>query len=101
MEDYYKILGVLPNAPQRQIRARYWLLALNAHPDQAGDNSDVERFARYAQAYKVLGNPARRREYNQQHRIFVEPRPLKAGHDLYQRLIVSPVDLENGAAASI
>ena len=96
MDDYYKVLGLAPNAPQRQIRAKYWLLALNAHPDQAGDNSDTERFARYAEAYKILGNPARRRAYNSQQGITVEPRTLKPGYDLHQRLSVSTADTEKG-----
>src|SRR5260221_13350839 len=99
MDDYYKVLGLAPNAPQRQVRSRYWLLALNAHPDQAGDNSDPARFARYAQAYKVLGNPTRRREYNRRLAIAIEPRPLKPGHDLYHRLLVPPVEAGQGSTA--
>ncbi len=88
MPDYYRVLGVSYDDPAAKIRARFRLLAFATHPDTG--SVYAEDFARYAQAYRVLGNPVRRQHYNEALGIFVRPRPLQPGQDLYQEIIVSP-----------
>lgn len=97
--NYYKLLGVSYDAPQALIRARYRLLAFNTHPDLVGDGNASQSFERYAEAYGVLGHPTRRQAYNAQMGIQLEPRPLKAGHDLHQRLTILPAQAEYGTSA--
>lgn len=66
--DYYKILGVSPNAPDKEIRRVYHQLASKYHPDKARTPEEArefeERFAQISEAYNVLKDPERRREYD-------------------------------------
>jgi DnaJ-class molecular chaperone len=66
MKDYYHLLGVSSDATEDQIRKVYRRLALRHHPDRnPGDAGAEERFKEIAEAYGVLIDPAKRREYDQ------------------------------------
>jgi len=63
--DHYATLELLPTATEREIRAAYRRLARATHPDGHGGDPILERrFKRVARAYEVLGDPARRRAYD-------------------------------------
>jgi molecular chaperone DnaJ len=63
--DYYKVLGVKPDATQDQIRKVYRRLAKEHHPDrQGGSKAAEERFKEIAEAYGVLGDPEKRKQYD-------------------------------------
>ncbi len=94
MSDYYRILGVSYDDPAEKIKARYRLLAFSTHPDTG--STETENFARYAQAYRVLGNPVRRQHYNEKLGIFIRPRSLQPGQDLYQQILISPEFADHG-----
>lgn len=65
-EDYYKTLGVDRNASQSEIRKAYRKLARKYHPDiNPGDKEAERRFKEIAEAYRVLGNQEKRRQYDQ------------------------------------
>ena len=65
-KDYYKILGVDRNADDKDIKRAYRQLALKYHPDKnPGDKQAEERFKEINEAYEVLGDPEKRRKYNQ------------------------------------
>ncbi len=65
MKDYYKILGVSENATQEEIRKRYRELVRKYHPDINKDNPHAtEIMAEINEAYEVLSNPTKRREYD-------------------------------------
>ena len=65
-EDYYAILGVGRGADHEQIRSAYRECAKKNHPDlNPGDKEAEERFKKCAEAYEVLGDPAKRRLYDQ------------------------------------
>lgn len=63
---HYATLELAPGASQREIRAAFRRLARATHPDgHAGDPVLERRFKRVARAYEVLGDPARRRAYDE------------------------------------
>lgn len=65
MKDYYTILGVTPDSNEDEIRKRYRHLAMQYHPDRNPDDPVAEeRFKEVAEAYGVLTDSAKRREYD-------------------------------------
>ncbi len=64
-EDYYQILGVKDAAKPGQIKTAYRQLAFQYHPDRNTGNPDAaEKMKRVNEAYAVLSNPEKRREYD-------------------------------------
>lgn len=66
MADYYQVLGVPKTATAEQIRKAYKKIARENHPDvKPGDTAAAERFKQAAEAYDVLGDPDKRKQYDQ------------------------------------
>ena len=68
-ENYYTILGVPSSATTKQIRERFLQLAREQHPDRyaAEEKEEAEaQFQQVTQAYNVLVDPDRRRQYDQE-----------------------------------
>lgn len=63
-KDYYEILSVPRNASDEEIRKAYRRLARKYHPDVAKTAQAEERFKEISEAYEVLGDPAKRRQYD-------------------------------------
>ncbi|MEW6034207.1 MAG: DnaJ domain-containing protein [Chloroflexota bacterium] len=66
MKDYYGALGVPEGASQEEIKRAFRRLALKYHPDKnPGDEKEAEaRFKEINEAFSVLGDESRRREYD-------------------------------------
>jgi molecular chaperone DnaJ len=62
-KSYYVILGVSPTEDRRGIRAAYCELARRLHPDVAGEQA-TSAFHEATEAYQVLSDPQRRRDYD-------------------------------------
>lgn len=64
--DYYKLLGIGPNATEVEIKKAYRILASQYHPDKNQDDPQSEMlFKEIAEAYNVLSNPRDRALYEQ------------------------------------
>lgn len=64
MNDYYEDLGVSHDASQEDIKRAYRKLARTLHPDVNPGPEAEERFKEVSQAYDVLGDETKRRQYD-------------------------------------
>lgn len=66
-QDYYRLLGLTPDASSEDIRRAYHRLAKQHHPDRnPGDSSAAERFRAVHEAYQVLSDPHKRAAFDLQ-----------------------------------
>lgn len=86
--DYYQILQISPQADPAIVKAAYYahLKTLKKHPDLGGDHHEATLLN---EAYEILGDPQRRREYDQQflsglisEASAVEPNPFSPKEEL-------------------
>ena len=64
--DYYKILGVDKNIPQKDVREAYRKRAKQFHPDlHPNDPKAKAKFQALNEAYDVIGDPEKRKKYDQ------------------------------------
>jgi DnaJ-class molecular chaperone len=70
-KDFYKILGVAKDAPADEIKKSYRKLARKYHPDaNKGNPASEERFKEISEAYNVLSDEKRRKEYDDARSLF-------------------------------
>ncbi|MFG2330047.1 molecular chaperone DnaJ [Streptomyces sp. NPDC048604] len=70
-KDYYKVLGVPKDATDAEIKKAYRKLARENHPDaNKGDTKAEERFKEISEANDVLGDPKKRKEYDDARALF-------------------------------
>src|ERR1700759_2356380 len=67
-KDFYKELGVSSDASAKDIKTAYRKLASDLHPDKNPDGA--ERFKAVSEAYSVLSDEAKRKEYDETRRLF-------------------------------
>lgn len=90
-DNFYKVLGVAENAPQDEIKKAYRALAKKHHPDRNRGNREAEeKFKKVSEAYEVLGEPAKREQYDQMRKagyggpgIGGQARPGPAGEQVF------------------
>src|SRR6266498_4181334 len=65
-KDYYSTLGVAKTATEKEIKQAFRKMARKHHPDvNPGDKSAESRFKEMNEAYEVLGDPAKRKKYDE------------------------------------
>jgi len=65
MKTYYQILGVSEKAEDREIKKAFRKIAKENHPDtHPGDKAAEDRFKEANEAYEILSDEAKRREYD-------------------------------------
>jgi molecular chaperone DnaJ len=69
-KDYYRVLGVSDTASQKEVKSAYRKLSRQYHPDNnEGDKAAEERFKEVSAAYDVVGDPDKRKEYDEVRRL--------------------------------
>jgi curved DNA-binding protein len=65
-KDYYSTLGVAKTATEKELKQAFRRLARKFHPDvNPGDKTAESKFKEINEAYEVLGDPAKRRKYDE------------------------------------
>src|SRR5689334_6238225 len=65
-KDYYATLGVTKASTEKEIKQAYRKLARKFHPDvNPGDKAAEAKFKEINEAYEVLGDPAKRKKYDE------------------------------------
>ncbi|OQX63008.1 MAG: hypothetical protein B5M56_04250 [Desulfococcus sp. 4484_241] len=61
-KNFYAVLGVTSQSTDEEIKSAYRRLSKEFHPDRYSGSSDI--FLKIQEAYSVLGDPQKRREYD-------------------------------------
>src|SRR3954469_8768133 len=70
-KDFYKVLGVSKDASAAEIKKAYRKLARANHPDSnPGDKAAEDRFKAIAEAYDVVGDEQKRKQYDDTRAMF-------------------------------
>ena len=70
MPNHYETLGVDKNATQDELKKAYRKLSKEHHPDKGGDE---EKFKEISEAYSVLSDPEKRKEFDLQYQPGYNP----------------------------
>src|SRR6266576_1860640 len=69
-KDFYAVLGGSASATQEEIKKQYRKLAARYHPDKnPNDAKAADRFKEISEAYQVLGDADRRKQYDQMRQL--------------------------------
>lgn len=67
-DDFYSVLGVMPDATPEEIKKAYYSCMKECHPDLSGDDPDVTNFCMFInEVYTVLSDPVQRAVYDEIH----------------------------------
>ena len=81
-KDYYEVLGVDKNATDQEIKSAFRKLAKKYHPDVSKEPDAAEKFKEAQEAYAVLSDQEKRRQYDQfGHAAFEQQYGSQGGFD--------------------
>jgi DnaJ-class molecular chaperone len=90
-KDYYAALGLASAATEEDIRKAYRRLALQWHPDRnAGEARAAERFKEISEAYAVLVDPGKRRDYDRARQVGAPNSFRYKREDIFRDLFADP-----------
>lgn len=83
--NYYNILGINKTASQEEIKKAYRKLAIKYHPDKNPGNKEAEnKFKEISEAYEILSDENKRREYDQFGSVRGNNRPHMSPEDIFK-----------------
>jgi curved DNA-binding protein CbpA len=89
--DYYAVMGLPPEATEDEVRRAYRRLALQWHPDRnRGDAGAADRFKEISEAYAVLIDPVKRREYDRARQLGATGEFHHTREDIFRDLFSDP-----------
>lgn len=78
--DYYKILGVTTKTPKSELKKKYRELAKKYHPDSNQGSKEAEdKFKIVSEAYEILSDAKKRKEYDRQRSYKKQSGPRPSG----------------------
>ena len=102
--DYYEVLGVPRDADTEDIRRAYRKLARENHPDINKDPAAEDRFKEISEAYEVLRDEERRRQYDRWRAASEQDGPDMSGADGFRgaaRETVSETSMSTSATEQL
>nr|XP_019965729.1 PREDICTED: dnaJ homolog subfamily A member 3, mitochondrial-like [Paralichthys olivaceus] len=94
-QDFYEVLGVSRDASQKDIKKAYYQLAKKYHPDTNPDDPGAkEKFAKLAEAYEVLSDEVKRKQYDTYGAAGFDPSRAGASQQQYYRAGGTSIDPE-------
>jgi len=94
-KDYYQILGLDRNAVEDEIKKAYRKLALQYHPDHhPNDSESEEKFKELGEAYAVLSDPEKKKEYDSSGHIRFKR--MYSSEDIFRHFGFDPLFKEFG-----
>ncbi|XP_041840157.1 dnaJ homolog subfamily A member 3, mitochondrial-like isoform X2 [Melanotaenia boesemani] len=94
-QDFYEILGISRTASQKDIKKAYYQLAKKYHPDTNPDEPEAkEKFAKLAEAYEVLSDEVKRKQYDTYGAAGFDQNRAGAGQQQYYRAGGTQIDPE-------
>ncbi|XP_061576427.1 dnaJ homolog subfamily A member 3, mitochondrial-like isoform X2 [Cololabis saira] len=94
-ENFYEVLGISRTATQKDIKKAYYQLAKKYHPDtNPNDPEAKEKFAKLAEAYEVLGDEVKRKQYDTYGASGFDPNRAAGGQQQYYRAGSSSINPE-------
>ncbi len=83
MKDHYRTLGIDPAAGEAEVRAAYRKLAFALHPDRNPSPEAHAAFRSVQEAYELLSDAARRRDYDENRRRSLIDNPLEVAREMW------------------
>ncbi|XP_059194802.1 dnaJ homolog subfamily A member 3, mitochondrial-like isoform X2 [Centropristis striata] len=84
-QDFYEVLGVARTSTQKDIKKAYYQLAKKYHPDTNPDDPEAkEKFAKLAEAYEVLSDEVKRKQYDSYGAAGFDPSGASAQQEYYK-----------------
>ncbi|MEO1400536.1 MAG: DnaJ domain-containing protein [Cyanobacteria bacterium J06635_1] len=93
-DNHYETLGLTDTASQAEIKQAYRQLAKQYHPDSQKDQAGHEVIAQVNAAYEILGDPTKRRQYDQHRRYLSQTGDIEVQVDTRTRT-ERTVDVQN------
>ncbi|KAL1005738.1 hypothetical protein UPYG_G00063350 [Umbra pygmaea] len=96
-QDLYEVLGVPRTASQKEIKKAYYQMAKKYHPDTNQEDPQAkEKFAKLAEAYEVLSDEVKRKQYDTYGTAGLDPSQAggRAGRQQYWRAGGTSIDPE-------